>query len=341
MSQIPTVFAKSARKIVEAVRPLEKTDHLLRTIGLDRDAVADESLRIPYADLMMLAAYAADQTKDPAFGLRVGTTVDLREYGVIGASILSSSTLRDALQAQARYLPIWTTVGSFRLQEEGEAAQISWEFAKTPLPDARQDCEMTMATVAKFIGSSTFARVELREVWFEHAKPRDASEHTRVFGVPVHFRMPTNALLFDRDYLDIPLKSANPESHALSTAAGDKLLARTNETLSFSQCVLSFIRLELENGTIDLESAARRLGVSRRTLQRKLKGEDCTYRDLVQQARQDLSQYLLCGNPRTATETAYALGYSEPSAFQHAFRKWHGMPAGEFKREVNCLPQDA
>lgn len=332
MSNVPTVFAKSARKIVEAVRPLGNVDHLLRTIGLDRDAIADESLRIPYADLMMLATHAAALTKDTAFGLRVGAKVKLQEYGVIGKSILSSSTLREALQAQERYLPIWTTVGSFRLQEEGKAAQLSWEFGKMPLPESQQDCEMTMATIARFVRSSLINGLKLQEVWFQHRKPKEITEHAGIFGAPVHFCMPTNALIFDRRCLDLPVTTANIKSHRECTAAAEKLLAESTRGASYSQCVLSFVRRELDGGAIDLESAARHLGVSRRTLQRRLREEDCDYRNLVQQARQNLSDYFLRGNPQTATETAYALGYSEPSAFQHAFRKWHGMSPGAYKQ---------
>jgi AraC-like DNA-binding protein len=332
MSNVPVVFARSLRKIAKGVAARANARHLLRTVGLDRDAINDASLRIPYSDLMLLSLHAASATKDAAFGLHVGEQVEMREYGVIGQAMLTSSTLGQSLRTLVRYLPIWTDVGAFSLEIDGSVAHFGWAYSHRSLPEARQDCEMSFATVAGLRRLTNGANWRLREVWFQHAKPKDTSEHVRIFGAPLHFGMPANTILLDRPFLDVPLTTANPELHAASTAEADKLLTEVGAEPSFSQCVLSFVRQELMDGRIDLQSAARRLGVSRRTLQRKLEGEDCSYRQLVQQARQELSQYLLRDTHHTATDTAYALGYSEPSAFQHAFHKWHGIPPGAYRR---------
>ena len=332
MSTVPTVFARSARKIAKAVAVRGNPRHLLRTVGLDDDAIDDPSLRIPYADVMILAEHAAKMTSDPAFGLHVGERLDMREYGVIGDSIVTSATLGEALRSLVRYLPIWTNVGAFSLEVEGRVAHFQWEFSDRSLPEPRHDCEMTLATLIRFNNSSVASHCQPREVWFQHAKPQDTTEHARIFRAPVRFGMPTNALLLDKCLLDIPLRTADPDAHTVITQAAEQLLAKAGGEASFSQCVLTFIRRELSGGKFNLEAAARYLGVSRRTLQRRLDQESCSYRQLAQQARRDLSQYLLCGTHGTATETAYALGYSEPSAFQRAFHKWHGMPPGAYRR---------
>lgn len=332
MSNVSTVFARSVRKIARAVHPRGNAHHLLRTVGLDREAIEDPSFRIPYADMMLLSEQAARMTQDAAFGLHVGERVDQHEYGLIGDAITTSATLGEALRRLVRYLPIWTNVGAFSLEVEGPGAHFQWEFSERSLPEPRHDCEMTLATLARFNSSSVGSHCKPREVWFQHARPKDTTEHARIFRAPVHFGMPTNALLLDRRLLDTPLSTADPNTHAAIIEAAEQLLARPCTETSFSQRVLSFVRRELSNGGFDLETAARHFGLSRRTLQRRLEQESCSYRQLVQQARQDLSQYLLCSANRTATETAYALGYSEPSAFQRAFQKWHGMPPGAYRR---------
>jgi len=331
MANVSTVFARSARKIVEAAASGGNTHHLLRTVGLDREAIDDPSLRIPYADMMMLSEHAARMTKDPAFGLHVGERVEQREYGIVGASVMTSATLGDALRTLVRFLPVWTNVGFFKLDVEGPVAHFQWQFSDRSLPDARHDCETTMATVARFNRFSDGARWRPREVWFQHAKPRNTDEHARIFRAPVRFGMPANALLLDRRLLNLPLSTADPDAHALIVESAENLLAEAGGQASFSQSVLSFIRQRLNSGNFDLEDAAQQLGVSRRTLQRKLEQESSSYRNLVQQARQELSQYLLLGDDRTVTETAYALGYSEPSVFHRAFHKWHGMPPGAYR----------
>jgi len=332
MSNVRTVVARSVGKIAKSVAPSGGSDHLLRTVGLDREALDDPAFRIPYADMMMLSEHAAIMTKDAAFGLHVGERVDMLEYGVVGRSVVTSSTLGEALASLVRYLPIWTNVGVFRLDVEGSVAHFQWQYSHCSLPEPRHDCEMSMATVVGLKRLSRGASWTPREVWFQHAKPRDTSEHTRIFRAPVRFGMSTNALLLDRRSLELPLRTANRGTHHGITKAAEQLLPKAWGDASFSQGVLSFIRQHLSNGGFDLEAAARDLGISRRTLQRKLREESCSYRQLVQQARRDLSQYLLLDTPATATATAYALGYSEPSVFQRAFHKWHGKPPGRYRR---------
>jgi len=158
MSNVSTVFARSARKIARAVAVRGNPRQLLRTVGLDHDAIEDPSLRIPYADVMMLAEHAARMTSDPAFGLHVGERLDMREYGVIGDSIITSATLGEALRSLVRYLPIWTNVGAFSLEVEGPVAHFQWEFSDRSLPEPRHDCEMTLATLARLDRLATGAR---------------------------------------------------------------------------------------------------------------------------------------------------------------------------------------
>jgi AraC-like DNA-binding protein len=332
MSNIPTVVARSVGKIANSVALSGGTDHLLRTVGLDRDAIDDPALRIPYADMMMLSEHAARMTKDAAFGLHVGERVKMQEYGIVGRSVVTSATLGEGLRSLVRYLPIWTNVGMFRLDLEGSMAHFQWHYSHRSLPEPRHDCEMSMATVMGLSRLSRGARWTPREVWFQHAKPRDTSEHTRIFRAPVRFGMPANALLLDRESLDTPLKTAHRIPHRAITEAAEHLLPKAWGEASFSQGVLSFIRQNMDGGAFDLEAAARELGISRRTLQRKLSQEARSYRQLVEQARRELSQYLLLDARATATATAYALGYSEPSVFQRAFHKWHGKPPGQYRR---------
>jgi AraC-like DNA-binding protein len=245
--------------------------------------------------------------------------------------VITSATLGEALRCLARYLPIWTDVGAFRLDVEGAIAHFRWEYADCSLPESRHDCEMSMATVARFNRLSSGATWKPREVWFQHPKPRDTSEHTRIFRAPVRFGMPANALLLDSKLLELPLRKSGSRSHRAITEAAEKLLAKGAGKENLRQSALSFIRQELARGDFGVKAVSRHLSVSPRTLQRRLRGEFSSYRQLIQQARQDLSRFLLLGAQATATETSYALGFSEPSAFLHAFQKWHGMSPRAYK----------
>ncbi len=331
ISGSPTVFARSVRKIADAIAPRANARYLLEAVGLDRQALRDPALRIPYADLMMLSELAARMTKDVAFGLHVGEQVEQNSYGIIGHSVVTSATLGEALRTLERYLPIWTNVGAFKLDVEGSIAHFQWKFSDGSLPEPRHDVEMTMATVARFNRFSAGAVWKPREVWFEHAKPKDVTEHARIFRAPVRFGMPVNSLLLDRRLLSLPLTGAKPVAHQAISEAAERLLAMDSGKANLMQSLLSFIRERLCNGDFGLNDASRHLGISRRSLQRKLRQQSSSHRLLVEQARRDLSRCLLLGSEATATEAAYALGFSDPTAFHHAFQRWHGMPPQAYR----------
>ena len=150
ISRSPTVFARSVRKIADAVAPRGNARHLLKAVGLDRDALRDPHLRIPYADMMMLSELASRMTRDVAFGLHVGDHVEQTSYGIVGYSVISSATLGEALRSLERYLPIWTNVGAFKLDVEPTVAHFQWKYSDGSLPEPRHDVEMTMAAIARF-----------------------------------------------------------------------------------------------------------------------------------------------------------------------------------------------
>ncbi|MGA9569124.1 MAG: AraC family transcriptional regulator, partial [Candidatus Acidiferrales bacterium] len=259
------------RKIADAVAPRANARHLLKAVGLDRDALRDPLLRIPYGDMMMLSELGSRMTKDVAFGLHVGEHVEQNSYGIVGCSVVSSATLGDALRTLERYLPIWTNVGKFKLDVEQSVAHFQWKYSDGSLPEPRHDVEMSMATVVRFNRLSGGAAWRPREVWFAHPKPKDVSEHARIFRAPVRFGMPVNSLLLDSTLLNLPMRGANLLVHEVITAAAEQLLAVDPGNANLTQSVLSFIRQRLCSGDFSLREASRHLGLSRRTLQRKLR----------------------------------------------------------------------
>jgi AraC-like DNA-binding protein len=331
MASVPTVFARSVRKIVRAVGPRKRARRLLKEVGLDSEAIEDATLRIPYSDMMRLTERAASATNDSAFGLHVGESTEQKEYGLVGYTVITSATLGDALRTLARYVPIWTNVGMFQLDVDGSTAIFQWKYSPSSLPESRHDCEMTMAAVARFDLLSEGAGWKPRQVWFQHKKPGDAREHARIFRAPVRFGMPMNALLLESRVLSLPLINADACVHNVLTAEAERVLAKGYDDGSIAQRVASFVRDRLGEGEVGLEAASREFGVGERTLQRRLKLESSSYRDVVTRTRRDLASRLLLNTDSTPGEIASALGFCEPSVFYRAFQKWYGMPPQAYR----------
>jgi AraC-like DNA-binding protein len=331
-SVVPSVFARSVGKIARAVEPCGKARRLLREVGLEPEAIEDPVLRIPYADMMMLSERAVDITKDDAFGLHVGEQVNQTEYGLVGYAVITSATLEEALRSMVRYVPIWTNVGAFGLDVDGATAIFQWKYARCPLPEVRQDCEMTMAAVARFNRLTKGAEWKPREVWFQHRKPRHTGEHARIFGAPVRFGMPMNALLLHSEALSLRLIHADAWVHEILTTEAERVLAKGYDDGSVSQRVSAFVRDRLGEGDFSLEAASRHFGVGERTLQRRLKEESVSYREVIDRARRELARHLLLSGDATPVEIASALGFCEASVFYRAFQKWYGVTPQAYRR---------
>ena len=167
-----------------------------------------------------------------------------------------------------------------------------------------------------------------------NAAPRDTTEHLRLFGVVPAFAQPSNEIRFDASILPrevsgsdrslLPAVEQRLQEVLAAEPGDDPWLARLRVEVASRLC----------DGHPTLQDLAPRLGVSARTLQRQLAERGLVYRDLVQQARHQLAFQYLERTDTDLTEIAFLLGYSELSAFAHAFRRWTGASPGAHRRSV-------
>jgi AraC-like DNA-binding protein len=178
----------------------------------------------------------------------------------------------------------------------------------------------------------------LRAVGFAHPPPADDREHRRFFGCEVRFAEPEDSLAFDREFLDAPLPAADPALSSVLERYGDGLVARLPAGDPFLDDARRAVAALLRGGDTSLEALAARLGQSRRTLQRRLQALGTSQQDLVDSVRRELA-LLWLADPRTSiTEVAYLLGFSEPTAFHRAFKRWTGTTPAEHRRARPSVP---
>ncbi|MBZ5554633.1 MAG: AraC family transcriptional regulator [Acidobacteriia bacterium] len=330
-----TIQARAVLKILDAVRRAEvRSGELFDTVKLDTSALDDPEARIPYHTLVTLYEQGSRLTGDDAFGLHLAERITPQMFDVVGYAAMNSPTLGEALMRVIRYDRIWTDGSKYRLEREGPIVRILYEYTSPDPKNCRQECEASLAGLVCVGRSLTGVRWTPLEVNFKHPCPGDTSEHGRIFGAPVRFLMPANEMVLDRQLLDQPLVKADLglcavlDRHATEMLDGlprqVDLIARLRRTLAQS----------LRGGSPGVEALARELGMSTRTLQRRLSEEGTSYHRLLEDLRHDLSRkYLL--EPGLATgEVAYLLGFSEPSAFHRAFRQWTGMTPGDYRQRT-------
>lgn len=162
-----------------------------------------------------------------------------------------------------------------------------------------------------------------------------AQQYRRFFGASIEFGCPENRLYFDSETLDRPVVGADPEVVPYLERLALKEFEQFGHRPGTPETTEDLIRAQLEEaileGAFDLVDMARRLNVSERTLQRRLKDEGVSYRELVDEVRRDLAIELLRAPEHTIHQIAAKLGYNHPASFSRAFKRWTGQPPGKFR----------
>ena len=327
-----TIQAKAVEKIASAaVARGVSTDRLYKAVNLDAAVLEDPDSRIPFAQLVALYEKAAELTGDDNFGLHIGETVNPSAFDVVGYCALNSSTLGAAFARVARYHSIWTDGALFTLETTGETSAIVYRYLESSIKEHRQDSEMTLATVTTLCRNIATPDFALTSVEFQHAEPVDVSEHQRLFACPVKFAASLNRLSFPSSYLSLPIAKADARLCAVLDRHAEELLAKFPPRDSLIEQVRNLIAGEFRGGEPSLERIAGHLGLTPRTLQRKLQELGTSYNDVLDQMRCQLAMRYLREPQMAICEVAYLLGFSESSSFHRAFKRWTGVTPKEFR----------
>ena len=332
MTSAYTIQASSVNKIVSFAGTYGlPAQSLYQAVALDPAVLSDPDSRIPFSQLVSLYEAAALLTEDDAFGLHLGENIDPRVFDVLGYVAMNSPTIGEALERIVRYHSIWQDGALLTLEATGAAAKITYSYLDRSITQYRQDSELTLAAIVALGRMVTDSDWSPREVRFAHVGPVDDSEHVRIFRAPVGFRADSCQLILDTATLALPIAKADPGLRALLDRHAEELLAKHPRPDSIVDRARSLLRTELNGGDPSLERIAYRLGLSARTLQRRLREQGSSHNELLDQMRRDLALRYLQEPEMAVCEIAYLLGFSESSALHRAFKRWTGMTPSEFR----------
>lgn len=333
MQVTPTIQAKAVEKIIKAAAACGVVaDALYEAIELDPALLRDPDQRIPFAQVVALYEKAAELTRDDAFGLHVGEAVDPKAFDVLGYAVINSPTLGEALDRMVRYNFIWTNGSCFSVEARGATTCIVYEYLDQTITERRHDTEMTLAAIAALVRAVADPKLSPARVTFQHQAPRDTREHARIFQCPVEFEANKNQYFLDSSALALPIVRADPELCAVLDRHAAELVARLPREDTLRKRVENLIRNELRGGNAALDHIAKKLGLSARTLQRKLQTLGTSHQELLDEMRKELAIRYLHEPEMAVCEVAYLLGFSESSAFHRAFKRWTGTTPTEFRR---------
>jgi AraC-like DNA-binding protein len=274
----------------------------------------------------------ARRSGDADIGLHLAEQIEPGAFAVMDYAARSAADLRQAILRFVRYCRLIHDGARVYLTEEGPEARLGFTLAggTTPL---REGAEFMVASWLSSARQMTQQHVIPRSVRFQHPRPERCAEHTRFFGCEVLFGEETSEVVLDSALLTLPVKSADATLGILIDRYAEEMLGRLPAAGDIVERVRKVITEVLRDGEPSIESLAPRLGLSVRSLQRRLREAGTTYKQVLDQVRHDLALRYLGAGEMSIGEVAYLLGFSEASAFHRAFKRWTGSTPGEFRRQ--------
>lgn len=298
----------------------------LRDVGADVTRFTRSAAGVGGADADAIMDAAAEQLGE-AVGLRVAAEIPLGALGPVDYALSTSATVREGLHRLSRYYGVATERVEVSVLESPVAGL---ELVRNPaVRHSRHWIEFSLALITGRLRACVGAAMKLDAVHFLHAAPASVREHEAFFGAPVAFGRPSDRLLFAPPLLDQALRTAAPVivetletklDEIEAAAGGDPIVRRARRVIAES----------LGREPVAVDAVARRLAMSRRSLQRHLAEHGTSFRDLVDDIRRTRAQHLLEERKRSTVEIAAALGFADTAVFFRAFRRW---TAGETPRK--------
>jgi AraC-like DNA-binding protein len=301
---------------------------LLASVGVDPALISDRDARVPTAGYLRLFERAALQSRDESFGARVAASIDGAAFGLLGFVVASAPNLREALTRFARYSRLLCDELSVTLVERGDEAAVVYALSEPPhVPAVFEMAMVHMVFTARRGSRNAFAPLALE---FRHAGgPRDLPE---LVQAPVTFDRAEYAVRFRTENLELKLRGHNATLLSLLEAQAAQVLEKLPAERDLLGRVRQITSELLPEGEPSLEGVAERLGLGARTLQRRLREGGTTFRALVDDVRHECAVAQLARPETSVAEVAFSLGFSDPSAFTHAFRRWTGRTPGSRDR---------
>jgi AraC-like DNA-binding protein len=303
------------------------SDRLLAAAGIAPAQVAVPGSRLSAEQAFALWEEAQRATAEPLIAEHVTALLPFGAYRIADYLLMTGSTPREALQKFIRSFPLVN--GAFQLQLSSSGSGTHLELHNPYAPEG------SSRFYVEFIFSMIFARLRLaagvdwspREICFAHPSPPGIGTYHPTFRCQVRFNESVNRMVLEKDFADIPLPNGDALLSEMLDHYGQSLLKQSAKD-DFLSDVRKVLSDGFSRGDVDLETTARKLALSGRSLQRELNGRGTSYREELDRFRRDLALDLL--TRAQIPDIASLLQFSESSCFYRAFRRWTGKTPRQY-----------
>lgn len=325
-SSIPTATGGITRAAYsQAVEAGVDVEPLLKASGLTVRQVENPRSRIAVKSQIKFLDLLADTLSDEFLGVHLAERIDLRELGLLYYVLASSKTLGDALRAGSRYSAINNEGIQITYRESDRKMSIVFRYIGVPRLNDRHQIEFFVVTLLRICRQLTGRHVSPVAIKLMHRRTQLPARLKSLFGCKVVFGSDIDEVAYRQPFRDTPIVDADPYLNSLLVKYCEEALAnRRIGSGTWRLRVENAIAPLLPHGRAELAEVAHRLGISQRTLARRLASEGQTFGEILNGLRFDLAKRYLQEHDLQISKVAWLLGYQETSAFYHAFKRWTG-----------------
>ena len=319
ISAMSTIFSERIfAKFGDQFRPFLEKLEIPESIFTRQDV---EISVFKYVELLETVA----RESNPSIGLHLAQYLEAKDLGVIGHAMAAAATIGEALSIFSRYLYVLSQSNTMRL-DLGEDKVVCTYTVTILQPDlVRQDAEFALGCLVNLIRKLSGRSFKPRLVEFSHTQFASAKSHYNLFDSDVVFERRKNRIHFSRKVLDFPVLSADRGLREALLFYLDSRLCLRSEEEDLVAKVQHLISISLSEGVPDLNRVASHLGMSGRTLQRKLGAENLVFSDMLETVCKSIAVEYVLHTDYSFTDIALMLGYNDLSSFSRAFKRWTGM----------------
>jgi len=320
------VSTQLARRLEQhGLRPAEVAQRAALPAGF----FEQEKIFVSTGELFSLWRAIADASGDPAIGLKLGGEACVEHHDPAAIAALCSQSFGDAVQRMARYKQLTCPEEIHTdVAKDEVAVEFVWLLAEEDEPPVLVDLCLSWILGIGRRGTGqplTPQRLELART------PAHRELLEAHYGCRVQFKSTRNALVFRRGDLERPFVTYNADLLAMLGPQLDRELRLRREGESLGERVKATVKRLLAGRRPSLQDVARQLGMSARTLQRRLTESGATFQTMVEEARREMARHYLSQTSLELVETAYLLGFEDSNSFFRAFHHWEGTSPGEWR----------
>ena len=332
-NSIPSATGGIARLACARLGELGKDPAIiLSKVGLTSEEARDPAVRLEVRTQIKLLELAANEIQDDWLGFHLARSFDLREIGLVYYVIASSRQLAEALRNAERYSQINNEGVRLRFRMQAGSAVIALDYVDVDREADTHHIEFWLVTLVRICRQVTNGRLSPLLLKTRHFRNGIPAEFRAFFGVDIEFGANADEIWFPRPIALLPVVGRDEHLNELLRGYAEEALARKPRVRLTVRSKAEDILTELlPHGRATASEVARGLGMSSRTLSRKLAEEGTSFAELLDQLRAALAKRYLRDETLPVSEIAWLLGYREVSSLTHAFKRWTRTTPSRFR----------